>query len=70
MIQYDDPANSYSPIPQRVTFDVGYSHDAKGQELAVWIRNLANHQYFDYASYGSVAPADGRSIEVRFKQTF
>ncbi len=70
MIQSDDSANSYSRIPERVTFDIGYGYATGGQELTVWIRNLADHQYFDFASYGSVAPADGRSMELRFKQTF
>ena len=70
MVQSDDSANSFSRIPERVTFDIGYGYATGGQELTVWIRNLADHQYFDFASYGSVAPADGRSIELRFKQTF
>jgi iron complex outermembrane receptor protein len=70
MVRSEDNANSASKIPERVLFDAGYSLASKGQELSVWIRNLADHQYFDFAQTWGVAPADGRSVEVRFKQTF
>jgi iron complex outermembrane receptor protein len=70
MVKNSDNDNSSSKIPERVLFDAGYSIASKGQELSVWIRNLADHQYFDFAQTWGVAPADGRSIEVRFKQTF
>ncbi|MEY4084073.1 MAG: hypothetical protein RL483_1442, partial [Pseudomonadota bacterium] len=70
MVQSDDSANSYSRIPERLTLDIGYGYATGGQELTAWIRNLADHQYFDFASGGGVAPADGRSIELRFKQSF
>jgi iron complex outermembrane recepter protein len=70
MIKNDDNANSASKIPERVVFDAGYTIAGKSQELSVWIRNLADNQYFDFAQTWGVAPADGRSVEVRFKQNF
>jgi iron complex outermembrane receptor protein len=70
MVRSEDNANSTSKIPERVLFDAGYSLSSNRQELSVWIRNLADHQYFDFAQTWGVAPADGRSFEVRFKQAF
>jgi iron complex outermembrane receptor protein len=76
MIQSSDTANVKFRIPARLTVDVGYLRrlDSDRRELSLWIRNLADRQYFDFAAwdgFGSgVAPADGRSIELRIKQDF
>ncbi len=70
MFKNSDNANSSSKIPERVVVDAGYAIASKTQELSFWIRNLADHQYFDFAETWGVAPADGRSMELRFKQTF
>lgn len=70
MFKNSDNANSSSKIPERIVVDAGYAIANKTQELSLWIRNLADHQYFDFAETWGVAPADGRSMELRFKQTF
>jgi len=72
MVQSDDFGNTGFRIPSRLTLDAGYTHTwpSKKLELAFWVRNLTDKQYFDFASFGSVAPADGRSIELRIKQDF
>ena len=72
MVQSDDFGNTGFRIPSRVTIDAGYTHTwpSTKLELAFWVRNLTDRQYFDFASFQSVAPADGRSIELRIKQDF
>lgn len=72
MVQSDDNANSDFRIPARLTLDAGYSYawPSQRRELSLWVRNLTDRQYFDFASFGSVAPADGRSVELRVKQDF
>jgi len=72
MVQSDDFGNTGFQIPSRVTLDAGYTHTwpSTKLELAFWVRNLTDRQYFDFASFQSVAPADGRSIELRIKQDF
>jgi outer membrane receptor protein involved in Fe transport len=76
MIQKDDAANSKFRIPARLTVDVGYLRrlGSDRRELSLWIRNLTDKQYFDFAAWNGfssgVAPADGRSVELRVKQDF
>jgi outer membrane receptor protein involved in Fe transport len=52
--------------------DAGYSYawSTQRREISLWVRNITNKQYFDFASFESVAPADGRSVELRVKQDF
>ena len=72
MVQSGDDANTYFRIPARLTLDAGYSYawSTQRREISLWVRNLTDKQYFDFASFGSVAPADGRSVELRVKQDF
>ena len=72
MVQSDDFGNTGFRIPSRLTLDAGYTHTwpSTKLQLAFWVRNLTDKQYFDFASFGSVAPADGRAIELRIKQDF
>ena len=72
MVQSGDDANTYFRIPARLTLDAGYSYawSTQRREISLWVRNITNKQYFDFASFESVAPADGRSVELRVKQDF
>ena len=76
MIQSSDTTNSKFKIPSRLTLDLGYLRmlDSDRRELSLWVRNLTDKQYFDFAAWNGfssgVAPADGRSIELRIKQDF
>jgi iron complex outermembrane receptor protein len=72
MAQSGDDSNTGFRIPSRLTLDLGYSRSWRNEstELAIWLRNLADSQYFDFSAYGFVSPADGRSIDLRFKQSF
>lgn len=76
MIQSGDNANTKFRIPARLTMDAGYTFSWQSQrrELSLWVRNLTDRQYFDFAAWdgysSGVSPADGRSIDLRFKQSF
>ena len=76
MIQSSDTANAKFRIPARLTVDVAYLRrlDSDRREVSLWVRNLTDKQYFDFAAWdgfsSGVAPADGRSIELRIKQDF
>jgi len=72
MAQSGDDGNTGFRIPSRLTLDLGYSRSwrSEGRELSIWLRNLTDSQYFDFSAYGFVSPADGRSIDLRFKQSF
>jgi iron complex outermembrane receptor protein len=76
MIQSGDNANGKFRIPRRLTMDAGYTYTwaSEQRELSVWIRNFTDKQYFDFAAWdgfsSGVAPADGRSYELRLQQRF
>ena len=71
MVQASDPSRFYSPIPARTVVDVGLSRSfSKNWTLSAWLRNAFDKNYYDYAMYDGVYPADGRSIVVNVKAAF
>jgi len=72
MVQLDDNLNNSWRIPARVIFDSGYTHSWRSErrDLSVWLRNITDRKHFDFARWDSVAPADGRAIELRLTQQF
>jgi iron complex outermembrane receptor protein len=65
MIQSADESNSLKPIPSRTVFDLGLSAPLSGEwEASLWVRNLEDHRYYDFASRNGVYPADGRSVQL------
>jgi outer membrane receptor protein involved in Fe transport len=68
MVQAADQSNSNPLIPGRQTIDLGLS-TSLGQrlQLAVWIRNLTDQSYYDYATYNGIYPADRRSFYMNLK---
>jgi len=71
MVQSTDDSHSYPKIPGRTVYDLGWFDDMHaGIRVSVWVRNLTDKKYYDFAQYGSVAPADGRSIEASLQYRF
>jgi outer membrane cobalamin receptor len=76
MVQSGDYSNEKFRIPTRTTFDLGYEYtrEETRSSLAVWVRNLTDRSYFDFAAWdgfsSGVAPADGRTLEIRLRQSF
>lgn len=65
MIQSADESSSLKPIPSRTVFDSGLSVSLSGQwDASLWVRNLADHKYYDFASFNGIYPADGRSVQL------
>ncbi len=71
MYQSTDDSHSYPQIPGRTVYDLGwiFTHE-KTVRFQVWLRNLTDKRYYDFAQYGSVAPADGRSVEASLNYWF
>jgi iron complex outermembrane recepter protein len=70
MFKGDDSPNASAPIPARMVIDLGYTRASDGRTVSVWIRNATNRKYFDFAETWGVAPADGRSLDLRLQQSF
>jgi iron complex outermembrane receptor protein len=71
MPQAADPSNRRSYIPSRFIADLGVTATLNPQLTgAVWIRNLADKSYYDYASWNGLYPADGRSVEASLRLMF
>ena len=65
MIQSADESNSLKPIPSRTVIDAGASTSLSSHwDASVWIRNLNNRRYYDFASFNGIYPADGRAIQL------
>ena len=65
MMQSADESNSLKPIPSRTVFDSGLSASLSGQwDASLWLRNLADRKYYDFASFNGIYPADGRSVQL------
>jgi iron complex outermembrane receptor protein len=71
MYAFGDNSNSGQQIPSRTLVDIGWSSFfVSALEIQIWIRNLFDKQYYDFAAYGSVAPGDGRSFELSARYRF
>jgi iron complex outermembrane receptor protein len=65
MVQSADESNSLKRIPSRTVFDSGLSASLSGKwDTSLWIRNLADRRYYDFASFNGIYPADGRSVQL------
>jgi iron complex outermembrane receptor protein len=74
--QNDDP-NSQAKIPPRTLIDLGWRRAFNSNfDIQMWVRNLMNKQYYDFAAYEifdssyGVAPGDGRSIDFSLRYKF
>jgi outer membrane receptor protein involved in Fe transport len=71
MVQSTDNSNSHPRIPSRTVYDFGWGRELNSSlRLQVWVRNLTDKRYYDFAQDGSVAPADGRSMEASLRVRF
>ncbi len=75
MITAADSDNSQIAIPARFVADVGIrSTERHGLGWSVWIRNVLDRSYYDYAAYSwgvrGIYPADGRSVEASINYRF
>ncbi|MEY3917223.1 MAG: putative TonB-dependent receptor [Pseudomonadota bacterium] len=71
MVQSADDSHSYPRIPSRTVYDFGWGRELNSSlRLQVWVRNVTGKRYYDFAQYGSVAPADGRSMEASLRVRF
>jgi outer membrane receptor protein involved in Fe transport len=71
MVQSADDSHSYPRIPSRTVYDFGWGRELNSSlRLQVWVRNLTGKRYYDFAQDGSVAPADGRSMEASLRVRF
>jgi iron complex outermembrane recepter protein len=81
MYALDDNFNSGLKIPPRTLVDLGWNRTFNSNlEVQIWVRNLLDKQYFDFASYldsfsisngyDGVAPGDGRSAEFTLRYRF
>jgi len=71
MLQSADPADSYPRIPSRSVIDLGLrARYSATVSYSFWIRNAFNKSYYDFAQYGGIYPADGRSLQLNVKAAF
>lgn len=71
MIQSADESNSLKPVPSRTVLDFGLSGTLSGQwDASLWVRNLADRKYYDFASFNGIYPADGRSVQLVVNGSF
>lgn len=68
MVQASDPSVSNPLIPSRNVVDLGLSTSLRSAwALSVWVRNVFDKSYYDYARYGGLYPADGRALFIHLK---
>ncbi len=71
MVQASDQSGSYEMIPSRTVVDLGVSKPLSTTVSgAIWLRNLFDKSYYDYAAYNGFYPADGRGIFASLKASF
>lgn len=71
MVQSADAAQFYPLIPSRHVMDLGVrSRYSKAVSWSLWVRNLTDKSYYDFAQYNGLYPANGRSIHMAVKMQF
>jgi iron complex outermembrane receptor protein len=71
MIQASDQSASNPEIPARTFVDLGVRRQfSQSMSGSLWVRNLFNKSYYDYATYNGIYPADGRGVFANLKVTF
>jgi len=71
MMQASDQAGTNPVIPSRTIVDLGVrTQFSQAMSGSVWVRNLLNKSYYDYATYNGIYPADGRGLFANLKYVF
>jgi iron complex outermembrane receptor protein len=71
MMQASDQSASSPEIPSRTVADLGFrTQFMQNMSGSLWVRNLFNKSYYDYATYNGIYPADGRGVFANLKVTF
>jgi iron complex outermembrane receptor protein len=71
MVQASDQGELNPKIPSRTIFDLGVRRQfSQDVSASLWVRNVMNKSYYDYATYNGVYPADGRSVFANVKVSF
>jgi len=71
MVQASDQSASNPEIPARTFVDLGVRRQfSQSMSGSLWVRNLFNKSYYDYATYNGIYPADGRGVFANLKVTF
>jgi outer membrane receptor protein involved in Fe transport len=71
MMQASDQSASSPEIPSRTVADLGFrTQFLQNMSGSLWVRNLFNKSYYDYATYNGIYPADGRGVFANLKVTF
>jgi iron complex outermembrane receptor protein len=71
MIQASDQSASNPEIPARTFVDLGVRRQfSQSMSGSLWVRNLFNKSYYDYATCNGIYPADGRGVFANLKVTF
>lgn len=68
MVQASDPGATYPLMPSRNVVDAGMSTSLSPRwALSIWVRNVFDKSYYDFAKYNGLYPADGRAMFVNLK---
>lgn len=71
MMQASDQSASSPEIPSRTVADLGFrTQFLQNMSGSLWVRNLFNKSYYDYATYNGIYPADGRGVFANLKVAF
>ena len=71
MFQASDQAGLSPKIPSRTVYDLGIRGQLyQNVSGSLWVRNLLNKSYYDYATYDGVYPADGRAYFMNLNAAF
>ncbi|MEY4726130.1 MAG: hypothetical protein RLZ36_757 [Pseudomonadota bacterium] len=71
MMQASDQSASNPEIPSRTVVDLGVRTQlSQTMSGSLWVRNLLNKSYYDYATYNGIYPVDGRGVFANLKVTF
>lgn len=71
MMQASDQSASSPEIPSRTVADLGFrTQFLQNMSGSLWVRNLFNKSYYDYATYNGIYPTDGRGVFANLKVAF
>lgn len=68
MLQASDQTAYYPLMPSRNVVDFGMNTSlSKTLTLSAWVRNVFDKNYYDFAKYNGIYPADGRALFFNLK---
>lgn len=68
LVQASDPAATNALIPARTVVDLGVNRVLNNTwSASTWVRNAFNKNYYDYATFNGLYPADKRSLHIHLK---